>query len=449
MRLQFGITAFDRERGNLPELPVLNMFAEAAPTEESGIALQSRPGLMDRSDSMGTGPVQALYKQNGVLSGGLYGVSGGTFYNRVTAVGSIAGTNPVSMAGFEDLLFITAGTTLYQYDGATLSTVAMPGSASAKKIVVGGSRLVVIAEDTETYYWSDVLSATIGALSFTSAESKPDQLRDMLFIDDTLILFGANTIEFHANTTDANLPFQPLEGRVFERGTRGTVGVTAVGSSFAWVTDINQICLGDPETVISAPWLNALIEASDNIYLWAFVLDGQEFLALRLDDRTFVYGMASAKWSEFSSYGETNWIPSCYADGVFGSSLDGKTLAWASNHLDMDGVLERRFRAGQQLDGGAVTIRNLSLRTNAGETPYLTGDYTNPTVEVRFSRDGGRTFGEWRQTTLGEQGRYNHRVQWPACGTFGRPGILAEFRVTDPVPFRVSAVLVNEALTGL
>jgi len=59
MRLQFGLTAQERARGDLPELPVINMFAEEAPTEETGIVLQSRPGLLDRVEDMGAGPVQA------------------------------------------------------------------------------------------------------------------------------------------------------------------------------------------------------------------------------------------------------------------------------------------------------------------------------------------------------------------------------------------------------
>ena len=40
MRMQFGLSAFTRSRGDLPELPVVNMFAEQAPTEEGGVVLQ-------------------------------------------------------------------------------------------------------------------------------------------------------------------------------------------------------------------------------------------------------------------------------------------------------------------------------------------------------------------------------------------------------------------------
>lgn len=445
-KLQFGTSSFERDRGNLPELPVINMFAEAAPTEETGIVLQSRPGLSDRSADMGAGPVDALFKGNGVLDGGLYGVSASKLYNGTTAVGVVDGSGPFSMAGYEDNLFIAGGGSLWGYNGATLAAVAFPDSASVAKVLVGASRAICIRADTEKFYWSNVLSTTIDALSFATAESQPDRLRDALFIDDVLILFGAETVEFWPNTGDAALPFAPLEGRKFERGIKATGCASKYGSTFAWVTDTNQVCLSAPENIISSPGLEALTEASATARLWTFTLEGSEFLALRIDAGTWVYNARSQRWSQFASYGEDNWVPQCFAGGVFGSSLDGKTLAWGAAHLDLGGQLERRFRAGLSITTGALVANNIVLRTNPGNTPHLTGTYATPTVEMRASRDAGKTWGNWRSVSLGEQGAYRQRVQWTACGMFAQPGALVEFRVDSPVPFRVSSVVVNEPM---
>lgn len=448
-RMQFGLTAFERVRGDLPELPVINMFAEEAPTEETGIVLQSRPGLSDRSADMGAGPVTGLFKGDGVVGGGLFGVSGGRFYAGEVDKGAIDGSGPVSMAGYENLLFVTAGGGLWSYDGTTLASVAFPDDANVIKVVVGASRLIAIRESDEIYYWSNVLSGTIDGLSFAAAESQPDRLRDALFIDDILILFGAETVEFHPNTSDADLPFQPLEGRVFERGIRGTGCATKFGSTFAWVTNKNQVCVSDPENIITKPGLEALIEASSSVRLWTFYLEGTEFLCLRIDAGTWVYSLRSRLWSQFASYGQDNWVPQCFAGGVFGSSLDGKTLEWGDAHLDLGGVLERRFRAGFPLNSGGLTVNNTILRVNVGQTPFLSGDYAEPQVEMRRSINAGQTWGNWRSVGLGEQGQYRKKVQWTGCGMAGQPGWLAEFRVTAPVPFRVSDVLINEPFGGI
>lgn len=449
MKLQYGLSAFVRARGDLPELPVINMFAEEAPTEQDGITLQSRPGLSDRGANMGAGQVKALFKADGVLDSGLYGIADGGLYRGSTRLGTIDGGEYASLAGYENKLFCCAGASIWGYNGGTLAPLSFPDDADVLKVLVGASRLIALRKDTEKFYWSDVLSENIDALSFASSENQPDRLRDALFIDDILILFGAETVEFWPNTGDANLPFQPLEGRVFERGVKATGCATKFGSTFAWVTSENQVCVTDPENIISKPGLEALIEASTETSLWTFQIEGAEFLALRIDAGTWVFSARSGLWSQFASYDETNWIAQCYAGGVFGASRDGLTLAWNSGHLDLGGQLERRFRAGVPINAGGVVVNNLILRANIGQTPYLAGDYADPQIELRTSRNAGQTWGAWKPKSMGAQGEYRKKLQWLGLGMFSQPGMLTEFRLTAPTPLRVSGVFANEPFGGI
>ena len=446
-RAQFGITSYERGNGDLPELPVVNMFADEAPTEEGGIALQSRPGLSATPVTMGTGPVRGLFKSSGVLSGQLYGVSDGMLYEGAVAVANV-GNGPVSWGGFSDRVFVNAGGAVYEDDGSSVVEVPLPDDINATAITVGSSRLLAIGKNTQTFYWSDSLTSTVDSLSFATAESSPDKLLDILYLDDAAILFGGETIEFWPNTGDNELPFQPLEGRVIERGVRNTGACCHIGSSFAWVTNENQVCVQSEDNVISNTGLQRRIEASETCELFRFVLEGNEFVALRLDGETQVYSRRSGMWSEFQTYGLDNWLAQCWAGGVFGGS-DGSVLEWGDTHADApNSVHERRFRAGVPLDSGGVVVGNIALRTNPGNTTYLTGAYADPTVEMRQSRDNGKTWGSWTGRSLGEQGQYRKNVQWRACGMASKPGWLGEFRVTDPVPFRVSGVLMNEPYGG-
>lgn len=446
--IQFGLSSYERARGDLPELPVINMFAEEAPTEETGVVLQSRPGLTDLATDMGTGPVDTLFKRDLVLSGALFGISNGYLYSGTTQVGSVSGSGPWSIAGYETAIFAAGGSTLYTYNGSALSAVSFPDSASVAKVIVGASRAICIRKDTGKFYWSDSLETNIDALDFATAENQPDRLLDMVFIDDTLVLGGAETIEFWPNTGDADLPFQPLEGRVIEKGVKATGCMVVFGSTFACVTNGNQVILGSEDNIISNPGMEERIEASTASRLFTFLLGGIEFLALRLDDETHVWSWRSKLWSEFQSYGEDNWIPQCFAGGTFGSSVDGRLIAWDDGHEDFASVLERRFRAGMAVNSNGVSVGNVQLRCNVGQTPFLTGDYTEPQVEMSLSRDAGQTWGTWRATSIGAQGNYRKKVQWRACGMASQPGFLGEFRVTAPVPFRVSDVLVNEPYGG-
>jgi hypothetical protein len=447
--IQFGTSSYQRSRGNLPSLPVINMFVEKADPETKGIALQSRPGLEETGTDLGTSAVEALFQKDGVLSGAQFAIGDYKLFESGSSLGSIDGAGPYFIDGYEDFLFAAGGGGLWGYDGSTLSEVAFPDGAQVTKVVVGASRAICLRADTETFYWSDTLTSTIDSLSFATAESQPDRLRDMLFIDDALILFGAETVEFWPNTQDNDLPFQPLEGRVFEVGVKKTGAATAFGPSFAWVTNHGRVCVGDESTVVSNEGLEAKILASSQCRLFTFPIDASEFLALRLDEETHVYSQRYGRWSEFQSHDEDNWVPQCQANGVFGSAIDGRMLRFGSDWTDMGGVLERRFRCGAPLDSGELTVFNLVLRSNVGTTTYLTGDYANPRVELRVSRNAGKTWGNWKDKRLGEQGDYRKKVHWPALGMFGQPGMMGEIRVTDPVDWRVSDVLINEPFGGL
>lgn len=449
--IQFGTSSYERADGNLPALPVVNMYAEEAPTEERGIMLQSRPGLDDLGANMGSGPVDALFRKDGVLTGALIGVSGSSVYSGTTALGAITNVGPASIAGNERGIMATAGGGLVYYDGSTYSAVAFPDAASVTKIVEGASRFIALRAGGGRFYWTDSLGVTFGALDFATAESQADGVLDALFIDDILILFGSETVEFWPNTGDSALPFRPLEGRVFEKGIKATGCAAEIGSSFAWVTNQNQVCLQDDKNIISNTGLEARIEASTSHALFSFLIDGMEFLGLRLDNETQVWSLRSGRWSDFKTLGLTNWAAQCFADGVFGSAVDGKTLAWGTDYTDAlatQNTLERRFRAGFPINSGGAIIGNVQLRTNPGNTPYLVAPYDDPKVSMALSRDAGRTWGSQKFASLGKQGDYRQKVQWRGCGMASYPAFLAEFKVTDPVPFRVSDVLVNEGYGG-
>lgn len=445
--LQFGLSSYERAEGDLPGLPVVNMYVEETASE--GVVLQSRRGLVDRSASMGAGPVKALFKRDGVVTGSLFGVSGTALYQGTTSRGTVTGTGPVSIAGNETGIMVCAGADLHSYDGTTFATVTLPdGSAfDAIKVITGAARFIVLRAGTGRFYFTPPLLQTFDALDFATAESNADQLLDALFIDDILILFGKETVEFWPNTTDNNLPFQALEGRVIERGIRATGCATLLGSAFAWITDQNTICLQDENNIISNPGIQERLSASTTASLFNFFIDGTEFLACRMDTETQVYNTRTGTWSEFASDGEANWLATCHAAGVFGAS-DGKTLAFGTDYQELGGVLERRFRGGLPINGGGVPVYNLRLRANPGNTDFLTGDYASPIIEMRLSRDAGKTWGVWKGAQLGLAGEYRKRVEWRALGLASQPAFLAEFRLSDPVPLRVSGVLINEPFGG-
>lgn len=446
--LVYGTSTFERKRGDFPALPVVNMFAENVPTEP-GTTLQSRPGLMDAGVTLGDGPVRSIYIADGVLSNGMFSLSDNTVYNEAVSIGTLGGTGPASFAGYEDYVFVNAGAEIGAYDGTTYSTIAFPDAEDVIKVVVGASRLLAIRANTGKFYWTDPLGITIDALDFATAENSPDTLKDMLFIGDKAILFGAETVEFWPATTDSELPFNPIPGATFPVGIKGTGMCAQFNRSFAWVTNYNEICVGTPENIISEPELQVRIAASSVVSLWVFYVDDNEYLAVRLDGETWAFGARSQVWTKLESYGQPNWIPQCYDSGYFGSSIDGRILRWSEDSDDFDSFVTKVFRAWAPLTGETVNVSNIIMRTNPGTTPHLEGDYLEPVVELRTSMDGGHTWQPWQARSLGKQGEYRTKTIWSSMGLFGYPGLLVEVRCSDPISFRMSGLAMNEKFGGI
>lgn len=444
MQLNFVLSANERDKGDLPYLPVVNMFAEQTASEE--VVLQSRPGLAATSYTSDGVEVKAIYKKNNVLNGQLFRVtansSGANLYRDNTLIGAISTSIPNygSIAGWEGRIFATANDDLHTWNGTTLSTLAVPSTGSINKILVAGNRLIVLGRTTQTFYWSDPLSTTIDALSFATAESAPDRIFDMLFVGDILILFGAETVEFWPITTDADLPFQRLQGRTFSIGVKQLGGATEVGAGFAWITNRDTICVNTPENIISFPGLEHKINQSTNNELWRFFFQGIEFLVLSTDTQTWVYDFRSSTWSLFTDTAGARWPVRCWDGGYFGAYSGAVYELSSTNITDLGTAYEKSFSAYSNLVSGGEVVHNLSVRANPG-----TG---SAQMDMRISQDHGRTWTDWRSISWANTA-YRQPLVWRSWGMISQPGILVEMRVPDASDIRISGVFMNEPYGGV
>lgn len=446
--LVYGTSSFERQRGDFPALPVINMLAENVPTEP-GVALQSRPGLKYAAMAAGSGPVRGLYTADGVLSNALFSVSGSSVYRNSNALGSLTGTGYPSFGAYEDFIFFNAGAEIKKYDGTDYTDVEFPDDANVVKVLVAQSRLLAIRADTGVFYWSGPLGTEIDALDFATAEDSPDRLKDALWVGSRLVLFGSETVEFWQPTGDSESPFVPLIGAVYPVGVKATGAATEFDKGFAWITNHNEVCLNDPKAIVSEPELQVRIRDSETVSLWTFYIDDNEFLAVRLDGETWVYGARSQVWSKFESYGEDNWICQCYDGGYFGGANDGKLIEWDDTSVnDFGNSIKRGFRAWAALTSENLIVSNIVLRTNPGTTVDINPAYPDPVVSLRTSRDGGHSWQPWKERSLGQRGDYRRKVYWSSLGQFGYPGLLVDIRVTDPVAFRASGLSFNEPFGG-
>jgi hypothetical protein len=469
--IPFGRTTYKRDNGNMPRLRLVNMIAEPAPTNPEGSVLISRlPTVVE--DEIGTGPVDGIFQKNGVLGGDTFVVSGTSLYRDGVSVGSVPGSGLVKFAASAtELVVLRVETaTAYSYKPSAGTPYLQIPLANGDRPVTGYrsvafvAGLFVFAAVTDAtvpghyWFWSGINDArTIDDLDFAAAESEPDELLDVLAIGDNLYLLGQSSGEVWQLTGVAALPFSRISQRQLGRGVIATGCAQPMDNTVLFIgSDRIVFRMEDVAKRISDHGIEERIRASTTWRTYQYAYEGHLYFNIRLDTETLQFDVSNSTWIEASTYGVGNFAALCAAtiDGqpLFGMSFTGTgEVHGFGEHGGTDGnaaAFERIFHAGMPLGDGGMAVSNLIVEANSGATPLDSGPGADPRIEMRFSRDGGRTFSSWRETRLGAKGEYRRIARFGACGYFGPPGALFEFRCTENVPLRISRVGVNETLSG-
>lgn len=446
--IPYGAGAYRRDRGSLPEFTLVNMFLEKTPSAETGVVLLSRPPL-ETSVTRGSGPIRGMFSQEGTFGGDTFAVSGTHFYRAGTDLGAIDGSGPVSIAssGFEVL--VTAGTSLYSYNGTNFVAVTLPDAFSARAVTFISGHFVVARDGTHKFYWSAQLDGrTFDALDFASAESEPDHLLDVVSMRGNLYNMGQASIEPWFYTGVLDLPFSLIQQRLFPKGVYDTGCSLEMDNALLWVgSDRIVYRTSDVPERLSDHGIEERIEQSATVSVFGFIFEGHSFFCIRLDTSTFAYDAATSQWCEFQSYGRSNFAGQCATAQFLGDDTDGTIWAFAADFSEEETVV-REWTGAFPIKGGSVPVNNVTVDANPGRTELLVGTGSDPVIEMAVSRDAGATFGNFRQARLGAQGEYRARPRWNRCGLFDSPGAMFKFRVSDPVDLRVSNIFVNEAGGG-
>lgn len=452
--LTYGKSSYRRMAGGFPELRLINMLVESTPTAEQDVALIARPGLV-QSYTTGATPIRTMYYADGVLGGSIFSLAGNTLYDGTDNIGVVEGTGPAGMAASATDLIVTGGETLYRTGGETTVAAGFPDGAYVVAVAYLAGLFIGVRENTQRFYWSAVRDpSSWDGLDYASAESSPDPLRDLVVVGDVLWLMGSESIEPWQVTGDADLPFSRIEGRDYQRGVIATGCACELDNTLFWIGEDGIVYRGaaTPQR-LSDHGIEEQIGLSTFHRVMRLTFDGHKMLVVQLSTRTYAYDVATAQWCQLQSFGFPTWQVTAAVEQD-GKTVVGSGITGAVYRVDHDAVsdagerIERLFTAVAPVADGGFTIDTLHLEADFGSTPLLTGQGSDPQIEVRASRDGGRTWADWRADTLGRQGEYRARSAWRRFGTFDAPGAMFEFRTTEMVPLRISTVKVNEPQGG-
>ncbi|MFQ3639336.1 MAG: packaged DNA stabilization protein [Chloracidobacterium sp.] len=455
--LAYGIGAYKSLVTGLPELRVLNCYAEASPMQGVLPELVARPALT-APQLLGDAPIRGVYQWDGVLGGRALVFGSRVFVDGVD-IGAAPGAGLVRAAAGEGEVIAVMGGGLYRIDGAAVTPVAFPDDAPVADVDFLKGRFLAVRGDTGAFYWSDILDGTNwDGLAFATAERQADPLVAVRVVGDEVYLFGTETVEVWVSGPDPDLAFQPIDGRVFSKGCAGRDTIARLDNTVWWVSPEGVVYRAGPAVPerVSTHSIEEQIAgaAPDDLSAWAFSWRGHAFYALRIANvATYLHDAATGEWCEWKSYGADDWLAHCgqNVDAAVLTGSHASPVVWRLSDAtsrdqapDADSIeIVREFTALLPTRR-PMSVVSLEVSAAVGRAPLS----VEPLLEMRFSRDGGFTWSNRYKAALGRQGHYRTRTRWLRLGQADAPGMVFEFRLTDEAPWRVSSVRVNESIGG-
>lgn len=442
--LPFGLGAYSRANDRLPRVRLINLFAEATPTAEHGVALLQRPGLVAVREQVG--PARGFYRQDGVFAGDLFSVFGLLVYREGASIGAVTGDDLVEWAYGAEGLHLLADGDVWLVGESSITKESIPDDAEIASITSIDGILVAVRRDDGRIYFKLSNDTTWGALDYFYGDREPDLTIAVRRVGDELWAFGSSSIEVFAPTGDATVPFSRIAGRAVLRGARSRDAIALLDNSVFWIGEDHKAYRGDNiPTRISDFGVEERVQKSAHVSAWTYSLSGHTFYVVNLDSETLAYDVATGQWHQLKIYGSQTFVTT----GLFIGSLTYVGLTGGTYLLDDgaahdDGQKIERILTAVAATEAPVSAHCVEAQISPGTSPLGKASV----MEMRWSDDQARTWTDWRATSLGTEGAYRTRARWRRLGMIDGPGRVFEFRVTDPAIIRVSGVSLNPPLGG-
>lgn len=400
---------------------LVNAFSEKADGDKLDLfAVMAIPGLVPFA-SQGSLPVRGMTRMGATL----YTVIGQTLYSvssngTTSALGTIGGSNPVRMVDNGAQIAIVGGAfgrTGYVYAGGTVQTGIenLPEVTDVAYIdgyfvwtVYGGDQFIISALNNGLSY---------DPLDVATVEGSPDALVGCINDHRDLLFFGTDTVELWYNSGDADFPFARQGNAFVERGTRDRDSIAKIDNGVHFVGDdlIIYRLSGYQPIRISTHAIEFKIAKASWFRAFVYTQEGHKFYVLNTDIGCFAYDMSTNAWHERQSYGLDYYRVGCaataYGKTIFGSNQAGKLWTPSLDAYDEDGATIPVI-----IDLPAIEADRERFTLYAFELFCETGIGTlgtpGPQAIMQYSRDGGRTFSNEMQRSLGAQGQYLTRAVW-------------------------------------
>lgn len=354
---------------------------------------------------------------------------------------------------------IVDGPFLYIYNVAaqTLTTSTDAAFLGSNTIAVIDGWFIFQKPNSQIFYTSPVYWNGVTPMDgtyFALKDDSPDNLVAVIENNRQLWLIGESTTEPWYNAGGATFPFSRLEGGMMQIGCAAPQSVARSGPDLIWLSRsergenaVIQVT-GYQYKVISNPALSFALAQypviSDAIG-YVYNEEGHEFYVLIFPtaDKTWVYDTTTGMWHERASYDTVlgvfhrqrlNCLVNFAGMRVGGDYTNGRIYQQSRKFYADDQyplvALRRAPHVWDKDDRNRVIHSRLQLDFFPG-SGLANGQGVNPQVMLRWSNDGGQTWGNEHWTSIGAQGQTLARAIWRRLGS-ARDRVY-EARISDPV----------------
>lgn len=411
---------------------LINGYAEKAPeNSRTAIRIMASPG----SVAVHTFTDQA----NGLQVTGFHVVKDGTLYaftrtgvykifadNSVALISPLSIQGPISSADNGTHLVFVDGTRGYYIENDVVQQILDVDFKQSASVCFLDGYFIFCEQGTGRFFISGLYDVSFDPLEFAEAEANPDDAIAVISDHRELWVMGAKTAEVFYNNADTDFPFIRIAGAVIEHGLAGVHAWARGDSSLVFLSNQGLImrCVGYQAQRISTHAVETDIKARgwENCRIFSYIDEGHTFFQVNFPDRTWCYDTATGLWhvKKHSDYKRHHAGAYAYAyrRHYIGHFAKPQVLIMDTAYTQDDGrpltteAIMPPIAANQEM----LAFDELEIMTEVGEGT-ATGEGANPKAVLSYSDDGGKTWSNDREASLGRAGKHQTRVRWRRLGS--------------------------------
>lgn len=371
-----------------------------------------------------------------------------TAISDATAATKVDGTSLPVFAESISSLYVAGGGQIQKWTGVGLSARLGAGPACTHICNVSQRLIANDLINSDRIEYSDIgagSDTSWGALSFESAEARPDALFAVYEATAEMLLFGGSSTEVFGISVDPLIPFQRVT--VLDIGISAPYSPIRIDGAYAWLDDRRRFVLSQDrrgyEVISDAieKQLRGLTTIADcfgyreetdeySLLVWIFPTAGV----------AFAYDYTAKKWSERNTYNAATqlqgpWAVSAYAywppqnKHLVGTTTAGLYSLDTATRTDLGGTILCERVTGWQDFGTTGRKRSAGVRVtiHRGVTPLAA---VEGQLEVAVDNDGAG-FGDFRTIALGLPGDTRSWYDLTFGGVFTRRRYWIRYSGTD------------------